>query len=81
MHAHMKRMQGEKVSNGYCPLDLFSGNKARVRHAILTLWDAWVESNATVNNLKIFVHGKTIRPNEVRPSAAFAWGAPHSPSF
>uniref|UniRef100_D8PUZ6 Inositol-pentakisphosphate 2-kinase n=1 Tax=Schizophyllum commune (strain H4-8 / FGSC 9210) TaxID=578458 RepID=D8PUZ6_SCHCM len=64
MHAHMKRMQGEKVSNGYCPLDLFSGNKARVRHAILTLWDAWVESNATVNNLKIFVHGKTIRPNE-----------------
>ncbi|KAI4524645.1 hypothetical protein K525DRAFT_193558 [Schizophyllum commune Loenen D] len=73
MHAHMKRMQGEKVSNGYCPLDLFSGNPARVRHAVLTLWDAWVESNATVNNLKIFVHGKTIHPSE--QETIFAPGA------
>ncbi|KAL1744337.1 inositol-pentakisphosphate 2-kinase [Schizophyllum fasciatum] len=64
MHAHMKRMQGDTVSNGYCPLDLFSGNKARVRNAILTLWDAWVDSDATVNNLKIFVHGKMIHPKE-----------------
>lgn len=64
MHAHMKRQQGETVSSGYCPLDLFSTNRARVRHAILCLWDAWVSSHATVNNLKIFVKGKMILPDQ-----------------
>ncbi|KAG6820971.1 hypothetical protein H0H93_008600 [Arthromyces matolae] len=63
MHSAMKSNMGETVSLGYCPLDLFSGDKNRVLKAIHDLWDAWIESNGTINNLKIFVHGKRIGPS------------------
>ncbi|KAF8077793.1 inositol-pentakisphosphate 2-kinase [Lyophyllum atratum] len=65
MHSAMRAKAGETVALGYCPLDLFSGEERRVKQAIYNLWDTWNESNGTVNNLKIFVHGTTIAPAEV----------------
>lgn len=53
------------MSLGYCPLDLFSGDKDRVTKAIHSLWNAWTDSNGTVNNLKIFVRGNVIPPSDV----------------
>ncbi|RDB21529.1 Inositol-pentakisphosphate 2-kinase [Hypsizygus marmoreus] len=64
MHSAMRAKGGETVSDGYCPLDLFSGDEIRIKKAVYDLWDAWSESNGTVNNLKIFVRGKTIGPAE-----------------
>ena len=66
MHSHQKVQAGEIAALGYCPLDLFSCDKTRIRKAVTALWDAWVESNATVNNLKIFVDGKVALPSDVR---------------
>ncbi|KAG6833670.1 hypothetical protein H0H87_002866 [Tephrocybe sp. NHM501043] len=64
MHSAMKSKAGEAVSLGYCPLDLFSGNKDRVQKAIYNLWDAWRESNGSVNNLKIFFSGQKLFPSQ-----------------
>lgn len=55
----MRAKMGDNVSLGYCPLDLFSGDKDRVTKAIHSLWNAWIDSNGTVNNLKLFVRGKS----------------------
>lgn len=57
---------GQNVASGYCPLDLFSPQESRVTKAVQDLWDAWYESQGTVNNLKIFVHGKIVKPTDVR---------------
>jgi len=65
MHSHQKVQEGETAALGYCPLDLFSRDKARIRKAVTALWDAWVESNGNVNNLKIFVDGKKALPSDV----------------
>ena len=66
MHSCQKVQAGAIAALGYCPLDLFSRDKARIRKALTSLWDAWVESNGTVNNLKIFVDGKMVIPSDVR---------------
>ena len=58
MHAHLKRAHGEEASLGYCPLDLFSGDAARVTRALHTLWDIWIDTGAKVNNLRVFVGGQ-----------------------
>ncbi|RPD80396.1 hypothetical protein L226DRAFT_500870 [Lentinus tigrinus ALCF2SS1-7] len=62
MHAHLKSTQGEDVSLGYCPLDLFSGDAGRVARALHTLWDVWIGSGGAVNNLRVFVGGKMLKP-------------------
>lgn len=66
MHSCQKAQSGDIAALGYCPLDLFSRDKTRIRKAIMCLWDAWVNSNGTVNNLKIFVDGHMILPSDVR---------------
>ncbi|KAI0362474.1 hypothetical protein OH77DRAFT_57725 [Trametes cingulata] len=63
MHAHLKSTQGEDVALGYCPLDLFSGNEGRMRKALGALWDVWVGSGGAVNNLRVFVNGKMLKPS------------------
>ncbi|KAL7283657.1 hypothetical protein ACG7TL_003093 [Trametes sanguinea] len=67
MHAHLRRLQASggaagEVAEGYCPLDLFSGEPGRVRRALEALWDAWVRSGGAVNSLRVFVRGSTVRP-------------------
>jgi inositol-pentakisphosphate 2-kinase len=64
MHAyHPSRAEThEERGNAYCPLDLFSGDPVRVRKALGALWDAWSASGGTVNNLKIFIKGKILKP-------------------
>ena len=53
------------MASEYCPLDLFSGDETRIVKAIHALWDGWISSNATANNLKIFARGKFLEPSEV----------------
>ncbi|KDQ14541.1 hypothetical protein BOTBODRAFT_109962 [Botryobasidium botryosum FD-172 SS1] len=65
MHTHRRAASDDPAAiTRYCPLDLFSGDPARIERALSTLWDAWIHSNGAVNNLKLFVDGATIRPND-----------------
>ncbi|KAJ7264995.1 inositol-pentakisphosphate 2-kinase [Mycena haematopus] len=64
MHSHLKAQQGQTVCPGYCPLDLFSGDESRMKTALNGLWDAWLDSNGTINNFKVFVRGRKILPEE-----------------
>jgi inositol-pentakisphosphate 2-kinase len=66
MHSHLKSSSGALACPGYCPLDLFSGERARVTEAVHALWDAWLDSRGQVNNMRIFVHGKMVKPKGVR---------------
>lgn len=65
MHTNLKAKSGLPVASNYCPLDLFSNDASRMKKAIHALFDAWVETDARINNLKVFVDGKKIRPQEV----------------
>ena len=65
MHSHLRSREGEQVASKYCPLDLYSGDETRIVKAIHALWDGWISSNATANNLKIFARGNFLRPSEV----------------
>lgn len=52
---YLKLEMGEvQVKSSYCPLDLFSGNKERMRQALMSLIDN------PQNNLKIFENGQVI---------------------
>lgn len=82
MHAHMKSTQGENVALGYCPLDLYSGDVARVEHALRALWDVWIGSGGKVNNLKVFVEGTLVKPSanvRTRPRLRTAAAVPNAP--
>jgi len=65
MHSHFKQIEGVIAAIQYCPLDLFSGFKERVETAIEGLWDSWIHSNGSINNLRIFRHGKIVLPTDV----------------
>ncbi|THH29797.1 hypothetical protein EUX98_g4396 [Antrodiella citrinella] len=73
MHSHLKTTESEDVALGYCPLDLYSGDKDRVIKALHTLWDIWIGSSGGVNNLKVFVEGQVVKPTtlpvSIRPLA------------
>lgn len=63
MHSHLKATRGAEVSEGYCPLDLFSGDADRIRKALTALWDSWVSTGGSSNNLRVFVEGQMLRPS------------------
>ncbi len=65
MHAHLKKTEGVDAAVQFCPLDLFSGSKVRLERAIDALWNSWIQSNGSINNLRIFSHGKIVLPNDV----------------
>lgn len=65
MHAHLKKIEGVDSALQFCPLDLFSGSKVRLESAIEGLWDSWIQSNGSINNLRIFSHGKIVLPSDV----------------
>lgn len=64
-HADQKRHPGA-YSPVYCPLELYSSDPERVKKALYALWDDWIQSNGTINMLRIFVNGKTLDPSEVK---------------
>jgi len=68
MHSHLKSTEGEDVSLGYCPLDLYSGDEGRVKKALHTLWDAWIGSSGSVNNFRVFVEGQMLKPSSLPSS-------------
>jgi inositol-pentakisphosphate 2-kinase len=65
MHAHLKSTEGDNVSLGYCPLDLYSGEESRVLRAIHSLWDAWIGTSGHINNLRVFVGGNMVKPSSL----------------
>ncbi|KIJ44280.1 hypothetical protein M422DRAFT_30421 [Sphaerobolus stellatus SS14] len=64
MHSHLKGTLGEADSPRYCPLDLYSGDEARVRTALRSLWDMWIRSMGKANNLRLFNEGKAVNPTD-----------------
>ncbi|KAK7038123.1 inositol-pentakisphosphate 2-kinase [Favolaschia claudopus] len=64
LHSNSRAQNGKTVSSGYCPLDLYSGDEVRMKTALDSLCDAWIESNGTINNFKVFVRGKMILPED-----------------
>lgn len=64
LHQHYR---GESVDGGaiFCPLDLYSTDRTRVRHALEGLWELWQTSNGTKNNLRVYVDGKRVLPSSV----------------
>lgn len=68
MHTHQRSIKEPTMfRTQYCPLDLFSGYAKRIRQALQMLWEGWVGSEGSINNLKIFVRGSNVRPTDVRP--------------
>ncbi|KAF8559733.1 hypothetical protein OG21DRAFT_1430813 [Imleria badia] len=68
MHTRFKFKDGD-LPTQFCPLDLYSKDEARIRKAIRDLWNGWLQSDGTLNNMRVFVSGKMIRPSEVRTVA------------
>lgn len=60
LHQHYKGAE-----SSYCPLDLYSGDRMRVRKALDGLWEQWHHSDGEKNNLRVFVDGKKILPSNV----------------
>ncbi len=69
MHAQLKEAVGEPFARNYCPLDLFSASQLRIQTAVTSLWRAWLESNASINNLRIFIDGEIVKPSVSGTSA------------
>ncbi|KAF9227734.1 DUF941-domain-containing protein [Gyrodon lividus] len=63
MHALFK-LKDSDISTQYCPLDLYSGDEARMRRAIHDLWSGWVQSDGALNNLRLFLSGEMLKPCE-----------------
>lgn len=51
--------------HAYCPLDLYSGDEARVARAIEGLWNAWKRTDGSANNLRFFYEGVRVEPSDV----------------
>ena len=64
MHSQFRTGYQDPKQQKYCPLDLYSGKESRVAHALRCLWNAWIHSSGTANNLKIFVRGKVLDPDD-----------------
>lgn len=65
MHRFYKTSSALHPEQGFCPLDLFSGNEERIRKYLHSLWTSWLSTNGEINNLRIFYDGKVIRPTAV----------------
>uniref|UniRef100_A0A2C9K8I6 Inositol-pentakisphosphate 2-kinase n=1 Tax=Biomphalaria glabrata TaxID=6526 RepID=A0A2C9K8I6_BIOGL len=77
MHQHLKTKSGQwPQTSSYCPLDLFSGNKHRMKHAL------WSLIKTPQNNLKICKNGKEVYGSEIRQnlSAILSTWFPSNPN-
>ncbi|BGO97923.1 Inositol-pentakisphosphate 2-kinase [Rhodotorula toruloides ATCC 204091] len=69
MHRHYKASE-DGGSDGFCPLDLYSGDPPRVHKALEQLHATWVSSEGAINNLRIFLDGKKVLPGDASQAAA-----------
>ncbi|GAA6057673.1 hypothetical protein JCM3770_003833 [Rhodotorula araucariae] len=63
MHRYYKGHDG--ADEGFCPLDLYSGDGERVKRALEQLYGSWESSGGTLNNLRVFFNGQRISPGEL----------------
>ncbi|KWU46339.1 hypothetical protein RHOSPDRAFT_31789 [Rhodotorula sp. JG-1b] len=77
---HLKKGKGkadeEEGGRGYCPLDLYSQDAARVARAVRQLWTTWNASAGEANNLRFFLDGKLVKPGESSLNSKLASLAP-----
>ncbi|KZV96177.1 hypothetical protein EXIGLDRAFT_609571 [Exidia glandulosa HHB12029] len=65
IHAHFKQLQGEIVAEGFCPLDLYSGDGERVDKAMDSLWRTWsTAEDGNIHNMRVFLDGITMDPRD-----------------
>jgi len=64
MHSYMRSARSQSPALTFCPLDLYSGKEERIRCALQALWDDWLASSGTINNLRVFANGKLVEPTE-----------------
>ncbi|BGP06261.1 Inositol-pentakisphosphate 2-kinase [Rhodotorula toruloides] len=76
MHRHYKASDGEG-SDGFCPLDLYSGNSARVHKALEQLYGSWMSSEGGINNLRIFLDGKKVLPGNADQASPLDYALDH----
>ena len=71
MHSYTKRSEEdsalalEEHQTGYCPLDLYSGETERVTRAVEALWNAWIRTEGSANNLRFSYEGVRVEPSDV----------------
>ncbi|ORX37294.1 inositol-pentakisphosphate 2-kinase, partial [Kockovaella imperatae] len=64
LHEHFRgNYTSEDV--GYNPLDLFSGQQARMKKALEGLWLGWEASEGRKNNWRVYVDGQVVLPASV----------------
>ncbi|KAG8907179.1 Inositol-pentakisphosphate 2-kinase [Tulasnella sp. 403] len=67
MHTHQRALKSPSAFvSKYCPMDLFSEDEERIRKAVAALWEAWIGSDGSINNMKIFVNGTSILPTDTQ---------------
>ncbi|GJN88340.1 hypothetical protein Rhopal_001305-T1 [Rhodotorula paludigena] len=67
MHRFYKRASGAaEQQDGFCPLDLYSGDEGRVRRAVGSLFSSWESSGGAINNLRFFYERKRVSPDELQ---------------
>ena len=59
-----KKLRPEAHESAYCPLELYSSDPERVKKAVYALWDDWIQSSGTINNLRVFANGRVLDPSE-----------------
>ncbi|KPV76087.1 uncharacterized protein RHOBADRAFT_53078 [Rhodotorula graminis WP1] len=70
MHCyHKSRKSGDHAGSGddddgFCPLDLYSGDVHRTTSAVTQLYRSWKASNGSLNNLRVFYEGKRVSPDQ-----------------
>ncbi|TFL07289.1 inositol-pentakisphosphate 2-kinase [Pterulicium gracile] len=76
MHSHLKASEGATVAQKFCPLDLFSKDPERIAVAVESLWSDWVSSEASINNLKVFLNGHKCDPTSDMSGLATSLNVP-----
>ncbi|WVQ96629.1 hypothetical protein IAU59_003734 [Kwoniella sp. CBS 9459] len=64
LHSHLRAGISDS-EKGFCPLDLYSGDDAKMTLAVDHLWQMWVENGGKGNNWRMFINGDKINPDQV----------------
>ncbi|WWD18594.1 hypothetical protein CI109_103047 [Kwoniella shandongensis] len=71
LHSHYR---GEDVSGGedYDPVDLYSSEEERMARGLEGLWQIWSKSGGKANNLRVFVDGLLVTPDQAEKIPNFS---------